>query len=170
MANSDTVGGKFNVAKQTVNATAETLLVDASGTTLQINVIPGSELAQDGQSFRVVLKGKASGGTAATALFKIYLGTSLSGTAIAAFTVSGAAIPAAGGNFSLYADLTWDAVSGKVNGTVGGHTNNTLTPSATISQGTAASASLLNFVASVTFGAALATNSVSVTEFSTNQV
>ena len=170
MANANTFAQLFNLPAQTINATAETLLVNAAAATAQLNMPPAANV--NGHAFRVRLIGTATGGTSATLTLKFYLGVSATGTNIAAFTVSGAAIPAAGGNFDVNVELIWDSVSQTVHGFKGGHTNGTLTTTAALDNSGASvvSAAGLTFVASATFGAALATNSVTIQEFSLEQV
>lgn len=161
MANANTVNEVVNLAAQTINATAETAVAGASVAVPTSYPFP---------SFKLRLAGTAAGGTAATLQFKLYLGAAVTGTALGSFTVTGAAVPAAGGNFSLTADLTWDVVSGKLTGTIGGQTNGTVTATGAITTATAATQNLLVFGVSATFGAALATNSVKVAEFTVEQV
>lgn len=168
MANVNTITTLVNLPSQTINATAETVLVNAAGVAAVLSMPPQANV--DSHSFQVRLIGKTTGGTAATLTLAFRLG-SITGTKFATFTVSGAAIPVAGSNFSVQADLTWDSVSQTVNGTIAGQTANTLVVGAAITQLTAVtSASALQFVATATFGAALATNSVTVEEFTINQI
>jgi hypothetical protein len=170
MANHNTIAAVVNNPSQTINSTSETLLKNAAGTALVLSVPPDRGFKQ-GHTFRVRVVGTANGGTAATLQFKLYLGTSLSGSVLAAFTVSGVAVPVGGGNFSLDADLTWDGASGVINGAFSGQTNNTLTTRTAVTQATGiTSTAALNFAISATFGAALATNQVTVTEFTLEQV
>jgi hypothetical protein len=173
MANTNTIAALYNLPAQTVNATAETLLTNTvNGVTSTAILNMPANANVDSHSFRVRLIGKATGGTGATLTLKFYLGTALTGTNVAAFTVTGAAVPATGGNFSVYADLVWDSVSGTVTGFKGGQTNGTLTALAALNANgsNVASAAGLQFVASATFGAALATNSVTVEEFAFEQI
>lgn len=171
MANTNCITSLYPNVTQTINATAETLLtqtVNGVASTAILSMPPNANV--DSHAFRVRLVGKATGGTSATLTLKFRLGTTISGTNIASFTVSGAAIPVAGSNFDVYADLVWDSVSQTLNGTIGGQTANTITAAAAITQGTGiTSAAGLQFVASATFGAALATNTVTVEEFSITQ-
>lgn len=169
--NANAITGLQSLAAQTINATAETLLtqtVNGVASTAILSMPANSNI--DSHPFRVRLSGKATGGTSATLILKFRLGTTITGTNIASFTVSGAAIPVAGSNFDVYADLVWDSTSQTLNGTFGGQVANTLTTGAAITQGTGiVAASNLQFVASATFGAALATNTVTVEEFSLTQ-
>lgn len=169
--NANAITGLQSLAAQTINATAETLLtqtVNGVASTAILSMPPNANV--DSHAFRLRLVGKATGGTSATLILKFRLGTTIAGTNIASFTVSGAAIPVAGSNFDVYADLVWDSVSQTLNGTIGGQTGNTITSAAAITQGTGVvAASNLQFVASATFGAALATNTVTVEEFSITQ-
>lgn len=170
--NDNTIAGVYNVPALVLNTGAETVITNAAGAPVVVGL--GPNVRADGHSFAVNIRGKATGGTAATLLVKLYVGTSAtvgSDVAFAAFTVSGAAIPVGGGNFDLTAQFIWDGVSQVVHGTVWGQTNGTVTPFATTTPVTAiTSPASLQFVASVTFGAALATNSVTVTEFTIDQV
>lgn len=173
MANTNTINALYNLPAQTINAATETALtntVNGVTSTAVLSMPPNANV--DSHAFRVRLVGKATGGTGATLTLKFYLGTSTSGTGIANFTVSGAAIPAAGGNFDVYAELLWDSTSQTVTGFKGGQTNGTLTAIAALNANgsSVASAAGLQFVASATFGAALATNSVTVQEFSIEQI
>lgn len=172
MANTNTITALYSLPAQTINATAETLLtqtINGVTSTAVLSMPPNANV--DSHSFVVRLIGKATGGTSATLALAFRLGTTISGTKIAPFTVSGAAIPTTGGNFSVTAVLTWDSVSGLVNGYISGQTNNTLVTGAAITQGTAVtSAAGLQFVASATFGAALSTNAITVEEFTIEQI
>lgn len=172
MANTNTINALYNLGAQTINSTTETALTSTvNGVTSTAVLSMPAQANVDSHSFRVRLIGKATGGTSATLTLKFYLGSSLSGTNIAAFTVSGAAVPTTGSNFSVWADLTWDSVSGLVLGSKGGQTAGTLTTIAALTNnGSAVAASNLQFVASATFGAALATNSVTVEEFTIEQI
>ena len=63
-------------------------------------------------------------------------------------------------------DLTWDGTSGLINGDFTGQINNTLTPKTAVTQQTGITTSQqVQFVASVTFGAAVGTGGVQITEF-----
>ena len=175
MSNANTSQALYGLTAQTINASTETLLtqvVNGTATTAILSV--PANWNYNARSFRVRLIGTATGGTSATLILKLRLGTTISGTNIASYTVSGAAIPTptlGGSNFSVWADLTYDPTSGQLNGTFGGQTANTPTTSAAITQGTGiTSVAGLQFVASATFGAAVATNSITVTEFSIEQV
>src|SRR6185312_6213954 len=161
MANNNTVNEVVNLAAQTINATAETAVAGA------VVAVPTS---YPYPTFKLRFAGTCAGGTGATLQFKLYAGAAVSGTALGSFTVTGAAVPAAGGNFSLTADLTWDAVSGKLTGTLGGQTNGTITAAAAITTASVAAQSGRVFGVSATFGAALATNQVKVAEFTVEQV
>lgn len=173
MANANTFAVAPGAAPFALNSTTATVILNASGTPLQVGLSPQSNF--DGaRPFIVRLRGTAKGGTSATLLLKLYLGTSAtvgSNTLIAAYTVSGAAIPAAGGNFDVSATLTWDSTSQQINGSYVGQTNNTPTTSAAVATAPTgiASQSAIQFVAVATFGAALATNEVTVSEFIIDQ-
>jgi hypothetical protein len=171
MANSNTILGLYNLPAQTINATAETVLTNTvAGITSSAVINIPNNTTLDGNSFILRLVGTATGGTSATLQLAFRVG-SLTGTKFATFTVSGAAIPVGGGNFDVQARLTWDSVSGLVNGTISGQTNNTLTSAAAITQLTGiTAASGLSFVATATFGAALATNTVTISEFVVDQL
>lgn len=172
MANTNTITSLYNLPAQTINATAETLLTSTSNgvtSTAVLSMPPNANV--NGHSFRVRLIGTATGGTSATLTLKFRLGTVIAGTNVAAFTVSGAAVPVGGGNFSVWADYTWDSVSGVLNGIATGQTSTTLTTAVATTQGTGiTSAAGLQFVASAQFGAALATNTVTVEEFTIEQI
>lgn len=173
MANTNTIAALYNLPAQTINATTETALtntVNGVTSTAVLSMPPNANV--DGHSFRVRLIGKATGGTGATLTLKFYLGTSTSGTGIANFTVSSAAIPTTGGNFAVAVELVWDSVSQTVTGIKSGQTNGTITTAASLNANGAsiASAAGLQFVASATFGAALSTNTVSVEEFTIEQI
>jgi hypothetical protein len=172
MANTNTAAALYGLTAQTINATAETALTQVvNGTATPILLSVPANWNLDGKQFKVHLIGKATGGTSATLILKIYAGTVAAGTNIAAFTVSGSAIPATGGNFAVDTTLSWDSTSGLLNGTHGGQINNTLTTNAANTQATGiTSVSGLTFSASATFGAALSTNTVTVSEFSLEQV
>jgi hypothetical protein len=171
--NANTIVGlsPVNLVAQTINATAETALTQSiAGVASTINLPLSPNFNADGHPFVVRLIGKATGGTAATLQLALRIG-SFTGTKFATFTVSGSAIPAAGGNFSLSANLIWDATSGVLNGTISGHTNNTVTTAGAITQVTGiTSVAGLSFVPTATFGAALATNTVTITDFSIEQI
>lgn len=169
--NDNTIAGVYGAPKQVLNTVTETLLANAAGAPLAVTI--PSNVRVDGHAFAVNVRGKATGGTAATLLLKLYLasadtiGTS---TAVAAFTVSVALIPVAGGTFDLTFQFVWDSVSTTIRGMVWGRTDGTITPFATTSAVTVTDPTTLSFVASATFGAALATNSVTVTELTIDQV
>lgn len=168
MANVNTFNSITTLPQQFIpTATTETLLTDVVNGVTQTAVLSMPPNANvDGHSFRVRLIGKATGGTGATLTLKFRLGTTLAGTNVAAFVVTPAAVPVAGSNFSVVADFTWDSVSQTLVGIAGGQTCGTITPLLVQTQGTAiASAAALQFVATATFGAAVATSSVTVTEF-----
>lgn len=169
MANTNTITALYNLGTQVVNATAATLItqtVNGVTSTAVLAMPPNANV--DGHSFRVRLIGKATG-NANTLLFTIYSGTTTT-TTLAAFT-AGASVATTGGNFSIVADLSWDSVSGIINGLKSGQTNGTATAAAALTPVTSiASAAALQFVASATFGSASASNSVSVEEFSLEQV
>jgi hypothetical protein len=168
--NNNTIAGIYNNPAFALNSTTETAILNAVGAPLVVGLAPQNRVS----SIAVNIRGKATGGTAATLLIKLYRGNSAtlaSDSVVAAFTVSGAAIPVAGGNFDVTAQLSWDAVSQTVHGMFWGQTNGTLTAfGATTAQTGVVDPSGLQFVASATFGAALATNSVTVTEFTIDQV
>lgn len=168
--NDNTIAGVYGAPKQVLNTVTETLL-GPTGAPLAVTLSPNVRV--DGHAFAVNLRGKATGGTAATLLLKLYLasadtiGTS---TAVAAFTVTGALIPVAGGTFDLSFQFIWDSVSNTMRGMVWGRTDGTITPFATTAAVAMTDPTTLSFVASATFGAAVATNSVTVTEFTIDQV
>jgi hypothetical protein len=175
MANDNTVASIYGLSAQTINASTETALTQTvNGTASPFLLSVPANWNIDGKSFRVRLVGRATGGTSATLILKIYLGTVAAGTNIAAFTVSGAAIPTptlGGSNFSVETTLTYDSTSQTVNGTHGGQTANTITAIAANTQGTSiTSVAGLTFSASATFGAAVATNTITVSEFAIEQV
>lgn len=173
MANTNAITGLFSLPSQTINASTETLLTNTvNGVTSTAVLAMPAQANVDSHSFRVRLIGKATGGTGATLTLKFYLGTSTAGTGIANFTVSGAAIPVGGGNFSVFTELVWDSVSQTVTGFKNGQVNGTLTTQASLNANGAsvASAAALSFVASAQFGAALATNSITIEEFSLEQI
>lgn len=162
MANANTIEQVVNLPAQTINSAAETAVAGAT-----VN-FPTS---YPQPAFKLRLNGSCAGGVSATLQFKLYLGAAVTGTALGSFTVSGAAIPVGGGNFSLIADFVYDSVSGLLHGILGGQTNGTLT--AQVASTAATVASTLNgqsFSVSATFGAALATNQVKVAEFTFEQV
>jgi hypothetical protein len=161
----------YNQPSQTVNSTTETALtsvVTGVAGPLVFTVPPGIDV-DGGKSFALHLRGFITGGTSATALFKLYLGTSATltnNTLLASFTVSGAAVPSTGSQFDLNAILSWDSVSGSLHGYIVGVTAGTLTaPVAITPVASGVTLAGLSFVPSVTFGAALATNTVKVREF-----
>ena len=171
MANANMITAVYNNPAQTINSTSETVIVNAAGTPFSV-VMPPNANVDGGRAFRLRCYGTATGGTSATLLLKFYTGTSTtvgSDTAVAAFTVSGAAIPSTGGNFDVYVDMTWDSTSKIINGFKGGHTNGTLTSQAAITAVTGISLPI-PFLVSATFGAALSTNTVTATELSIEQL
>ena len=175
MANDNTVAAIYGLTAQTINASTETALTQTvNGTASPILLSVPANWNLDGKQFKVHLIGKATGGTSATLILKIYQGTVATGTNIAAFTVSGAAIPTptlGGSNFAVDTVLTYDSTSQQLNGTHGGQIANTLTTNAINTQATSvASVAALTFSASATFGAAVATNTITVSEFSIEQV
>lgn len=168
--NTNSITGLVNLPAQTINAATETVLVNAAGNAAVLSMPAQANV--DSHTFRVRLVGKATGGTSATLILGLRLGTTISGTQLAAYTVSGAAIPTTGGNFAVDATLVWDSVSQTVTGVKGGQINGTVTTAATLNNNGASivAASNLQFVATATFGAALSTNTVTVEEFSLEQV
>jgi len=175
MANTNTVAAIYGLTAQTINATAETALTQTvNGTASNILLSVPANWNIDGKTFKVRLVGRATGGTSATLILKFYLGTVAAGTNIASFTVSSAAIPTptlGGSNFSVNTELTYDSTSQQVNGSHGGQIANTLTANALNTQATGVtSVAGLTFSASATFGAAVATNTVTVSEFVIEQV
>jgi hypothetical protein len=167
MSNRNTLTQIVNAPSVTVNSTTETFLP----TQISVrNSLFNSSNFDKGRPFAIHLRGFATGGTAATFQVKLYALNGAAHVAVAAFTVTGAAIPTTGTQFNLNAELQWDSVSQTINGTIYGQTGGTLTPYAVITTVTGIVASELSFVASVTFGAALATNTVLLTEFSAEQL
>lgn len=160
MANTNAIAAVFNLSAQIINTGTETSVASVS-------MPPNANV--DSHSFRVRLIGKATGGTGATLQFKFHLGT-VAGATVATFQVTPALVPVAGSNFSIVADYTWDSVSQTLIGVVGGQTAGQLTAAASVSTTGIASVAALQFVAGATFGAATATNSVTVEEFSIEQL
>jgi hypothetical protein len=169
MANTNTINALYNLGTQVVNSGAATLLSQTvNGVTSTAVLAMPPQANVDGHAFRVRLIGKATG-NANSLLFTLYSGTTTA-TTLAAFT-AGASVATTGGNFSIVTELSWDSVSGLVNGVKSGQTNGTLTTAAAITPVTGiTSASALQFVASATFGSASANNSVTVEEFSLEQI
>lgn len=172
MASANTISAVYNNPAVTINSTTETVILNKAGQPVVVGLEKNANF-DGGRQFIVHLRGTAKGGALSTLLLKLYLGTSPvvgSNVAVAAFTVS-AAIPVTGGQFDVEACLNWDSASATMHGYVAGHTNGVITPVASTSAITSgvATPDLLQFVATATFGAALATNKVTLTEFSIEQ-
>lgn len=170
--NDNTIAGAYNTPALALNTVTPTVVTNAAGAPVVVGLPANARV--DGHSFAVNIRGKATGGTAATLQFKLYKGTSAvvaNDALVATFAASGALIPVAGGNFDLTAQLIWDSVSQTLNGIVWGHTNGTITTYGAITPVTGITdPTTLQFVAVATFGAAVATNTVTVTEFTIDQV
>jgi hypothetical protein len=169
MANTNTITALYNLGAQTVNASTATLLtqtVNGVTSTAVLSMPPNANV--DGHAFRLRLIGKATG-NANTLAFNIYSGTT-TGTPLAAFT-AGTGVATTGANFAVETTLSWDSVSGLLNGVVGGQINRVLTAAATTSavSGITSTAGL-QFVAAATFSSASTNNTVSVEEFSIEQI
>lgn len=170
MANTNAITALYNLGTQVIAVPAtETVLTHTiNGVTSSAVLAIPANANVDSHSFIVRLIGKANGGTGSTLTLAFRLG-SLTGTKVAAFTVS-AAVPTAGSNFSVYATFTWDSVSGQLNGTIDGQVAQVLTAHALSTQGAVTSVDGLQFVATASFGGALTTNSVSVEEFTAEAI
>lgn len=169
--NDNTIAGVYNNPALVLNTVTETAITNPAGAPLVVSLSPN--VRSDGHAFTVNIRGRATGGASNTLQFKLYKGTSatLASDAIVATFTAAAAITAAGGNFDLSLQFIWDSVSQTVNGVVWGQTNGTITGFAAITAVTGVSdPSTLSFVASAKFVAAFSTNTVTVTEFTIDQV
>lgn len=128
----------------------------------------------DAQPFRVRIAGRLNVAATGTVTVGLYAGNSATlGSNQVMATALSVSITAPGStNFFLETDLIWDSVSGKVSGMAWG----VVGTAGTVANGSISavtgitSASLLQFVAGVTFSAANAANSITVTDFSIETV
>lgn len=168
--NANTIAVASSNTPQVVNSTTETVLVNASGAPLMVGL--PSNVREDGHPFSIGLRGKATGGTvAATLIFKVYKGTSATianDTIVATFSTSGT-IPVGGSTFDLSLPFVWDSVSQTLRGSISGRIDGTLQTAAVTGAIAVTDPTTLQFVVSVTFGAANATNSVTLSELTLNQ-
>lgn len=169
--NDNTIAGVYNNPALVLNSTTETVVTNPLGAPLVVGL--PANVRVDGHAVTVNIRGRATGGASNTLQFKLYKGTSatLGSDAIVATFTAAAAIAAAGGNFDVTAQLIWDSVSQTINGVVWGQSNGTITAFAAISPVTGVSdPTTLQFVASAKYSAAFSTNTVTVTEFTIDQV
>lgn len=129
----------------------------------------------DAQPFRVRIAGKVNVAATGVVTVGLYLGNSstLASDTLLASAVSGSVTAPAGTNFFLEADMIWDSTSGRVSGMSWGTVGTGGTPSNGVlsnSPSAITTSASLQFVAAVTFGAANAANSITVTEFSVETV
>lgn len=128
----------------------------------------------DGHPFRVRLVGKYTS-AAGTATVAIYQTNAAAGLVAAQLLSSAAGTAAVSSNFWLEAELVWDSVSQRLNGTQTAAVDKVLSGPALITatgnQITGiVSQNSLQFVPAVTFGSANAGNSVTLNEFSIERV
>lgn len=128
----------------------------------------------DARPFRVRLAGKYVS-AAGTATVAIYQGNAAAQLVAANLLVSAAGTAAVSSNFWLEAELIWDSVSQRLNGTIQGSVDKVfVTPAILAATGNqitgVTNQNLLQFMAAVTFSSANAGNSVQLSEFSVERV
>jgi len=164
-------------AKQIVSSGTETVILNpalnSATQALVLSIPPNAQLEQ--QPFKVVACGYLSTGASSTVTIKLYSGTS---TTVGSDTLLGSsgAISAFSGKCPWYlvANLIFDSVSGKMQGSIRFMVNNSLVAETAISNvvtgitnfpTTPGGAPVVNFVLSVTFGTANAANTINVDDF-----
>lgn len=195
MANVNSSNGYVSLPSQSITTTTETTLlvpaasalyqglpspVLAAGAGLYIDPVKNYQSSNptatsptyvndsiDGRQVRIRVVGVATTGVGSTFTVKLYNGTSstvASDTLLCTFTAYTAG-GAGSFNFICEANLIWDSVSTKLNGTFSSDISNTYTGPAAITAATITAPTSLQFIPSFTFGTANAANAVVVKEF-----
>lgn len=172
MANSNTVYQAKKAAALSNPTSASVFVTSADATKPAIVYLPGSSKL-DGKPFRVRAVGKATGGTTTNLTIVIQQGTSVTaGSNTDCFTSGAKAINSVNGNFIVEFIGSFDATSKIIQGLGTGMVNDVAVAAAAITAQTAMDPATegIGFVVSAVFSATNAGNTVSLTDFSLEQL
>lgn len=159
LANTAATNAASLPATQTIaSSTAETVILDPalSATALILTIPPGGPCEQE--EFDVVASGTLNLGTSSTVTIKLYVGTSTTPGSNTSIGSSGAVTAFSGkAGWKLRARLSYDTLSGKLQGTIQFVVNNNLVAEAAIPNVPTGISNttfngVINFVLSFTFG------------------